>query len=78
MMSKSYKLAIIKDRPRNYKKSTKYWRIVRRILNQDVNKEVIRQPKEVLNDYVYSDYRFDYEHGTLTKHKDYQNKLRRK
>lgn len=36
-MSRSYRRAIIKDRPRNYKKSTIYWRTVRRVINQKVN-----------------------------------------
>lgn len=36
-MSRSYRKAIIKERPRNYKKSTIYWRRIRRVINQKVS-----------------------------------------
>ena len=61
-MSRSYKKPIIKDRPRNFKKSAFYWRQIRRKLVQEVkqNKEVILNPKEIVNDYNYSDYKISY------------------
>lgn len=66
-MSRSKREPIIKDAPRNHRKSTEYWRRVRRVINQAVRKlfykdeeeVVIPNPKEVVNDYDYSDYRFD-------------------
>ena len=65
-MSKSYKKPIIKDRPRNFKKSTIYWRTIRRINNNKIqsfknNLEELLLPKEksIINDYDYSDYTFD-------------------
>jgi hypothetical protein len=66
-MSRSKKEPIVKDRPRNHRKSTEYWRRVRRVINQTVRKlffkdedeVVIPNPKEVVNDYDYSDYTFD-------------------
>lgn len=60
-MSRSTKLPIIKDRPRNYKKSSIYWRTIRRCQKQDLikNKD-IRNPKEIISDYNYSDYTIDY------------------
>lgn len=58
-MSRSYKLPIIKDKPRNYKKSAWYWRRVRRVLRQFLYREdYIPEPKEIVNDYDYSDYTF--------------------
>ena len=63
-MSRSKRKPIIKDRPRNYKKSTMYWRMVRRrqkietnqIKNQDEIE--ITNPKSIVNDYDYCDYIF--------------------
>lgn len=62
-MSRSYKKAIIKDRPRNYKKSSLYWRRVRRVQKQALkqNKD-IPNPKTIVNDYDYCDYKLDYEY----------------
>ena len=63
-MSRSKRQSIIKDRPRNYKKSTAYWRKIRRIQKIEVDliklKEEIEisNPKEIINDYDYSDYLF--------------------
>ena len=61
-MSRSTKQPIIKDRPRNYKKSTFYWRTIRRVIKNAIrsNEEEIPNPKEIINDYDYSDYKFDY------------------
>lgn len=66
-MSRSKRKSIIKDRPRNDKKSSLYWRVVRRVTKNKVrviSKEedgeaIIKDPKEIVNDYDYSDYRFD-------------------
>lgn len=62
-MSRSKKKNIIKDRPRNRKKSTMYWRTVRRVQNQKVKSLVldpennhIPEPKTIVNDYDYCDY----------------------
>lgn len=65
-MGKSYRKPIIKDRPRNTKKSTEYWRKVRRVTKQAVSKlesdedfDVdIPNPKTIVNDYDYSDYKY--------------------
>jgi hypothetical protein len=58
-MSRSKRKPIIKDRPRNYKKSTRYWRKIRRIWKMEVDSgKEITQAKELENDYNYSDYRF--------------------
>jgi len=62
-MSRSKRLPYIKDRPRNYKKSTSYWRTIRREWSQTIqgwrNGELIfREPKVIINDYDYSDYYF--------------------
>lgn len=56
-MSRSIKLPWIKQNFRNYKKSSMYWRTIRRVIKQLVSqdKEVIN-PKEIINDYNYSDY----------------------
>ncbi len=66
-MSRSQRKPIIKDRPRNYKKSSSYWRTVRRVIKNNVRylqekmlDENIPDPKEIVNDYDYSDYRLDY------------------
>ena len=66
-MSRSRKEPIIKERPRNHRKSTEYWRRVRRVINQTVRKlfykdeeeVVIPNPKQIVNDCDYSDYTFD-------------------
>jgi hypothetical protein len=66
-MSKSYKLAIIKDRPRNVKKSSLYWRQVRSSQNnvirscRDFEELEIPNAKTIVDDYDYCDYKFDYE-----------------
>ena len=62
-MSDSRRKAIIKDRPRNAKKSTLYWRKIRRVIKQLVGiEEDLPNPKEIVNDYDYCDYTIDYEH----------------
>jgi len=65
-MSRSRKKPVIKDSPRNEKKGAKYWRAVRRVTNEKVkylngslDDEVLPIPREIVNDYDYSDYRWD-------------------
>ena len=60
-MSRSYKKhAFLKDRPRNYKISSFYWKIVRHVTNQKVKngEEFLPLPQEIFNDYNYCDYRW--------------------
>jgi len=66
-MSRSRKKPIIKQARRNYKKSSPYWRTVRRVINERIKylseqleEKNIPNPKQIINDYDYSDYRFDY------------------
>lgn len=84
-MSRSTRKPIIKDRPRNHKKSSLYWRSVRSTIKQSIreisqleDKEdfEIPNPKEIVNDYNYCDYVFDYEHYDLDE--EYKQKLSRK
>lgn len=65
-MSKSYRKPIIKDKPRNVKASTLYWRHVRSAIKQvirnnrieDMNSYDLKNiPKETINDYNYCDYK---------------------
>jgi hypothetical protein len=65
-MSRSRKKPVIKDCPRNYKKSSNYWRTIRRVTKdkvrfsqENLDDELVPDPKEIINDYDYSDYRFD-------------------
>lgn len=66
-MSRSRRVPIIKDRPRNHKKSSFYWRKVRRVINEKV-KDILKNPEEteipdpksIVNDYDYCDYTIDY------------------
>lgn len=54
-MSRSYKKPVIRDRGCK----SIYWRRVRSRNNQEVRTEKeISNPKELVNDYDYSDYRF--------------------
>lgn len=81
-MSRSRRKAIIKDCPRNFKKSSNYWRTVRRVLKEKVkllqetdDEQKIPKPQEIVNDYDYSDYRFDLR---FDKSNDYREKAERK
>jgi len=87
-MSRSRKLPILKDRPRNIKKSSEYWRTVRRVLKDKVrfyqetlDDETLPLPEEIINDYDYCDYiwdsRFVTENSTETQ-KDWAKRLGRK
>ena len=66
-MSRSTRKAIIKDRPRNGKKSSLYWRSVRSTQNNAIkscrNFEELEIPNEktIINDYNYCDYIIDHE-----------------
>jgi len=69
-MSKSRRQPIVNDRPRNEKKGVKYHRAVRRVVNkkvkylsEDLDDEILPIPKEIVNDYDYSDYQHDYRFG---------------
>lgn len=79
-MGKSKKLGIIKDRPRNHKKSTYYWRRVRRNWRTGIasNKEELDSPKVIVNDYDYSDYKIDYEYDNSKSDNEELGKYRRK
>lgn len=85
-MSRSYKKAIIKQCHRNYKKSTKYWRAIRRCQKQAVNNSKdVPNPKSIVNDYDYSDYTINYEYESgyffkryNIKEENYATKARRK
>lgn len=61
-MSRSRKKPIVKDKT----DGSKYHRTIRRVTNQKVkyledelDDEGLRDPKEIINDYNYSDYRHD-------------------
>ena len=58
-MSKSRKKPIRKDK--GFEKSI-YWRKIRRIIKRAIKlgKEVLPHPKEIINDYNYCDWIFDY------------------
>lgn len=56
-MSRSRRKPIIKDKPRNYKAST-YYRRVRRKVKMAIknNDEIMPLQKEIVNDYDYCDW----------------------
>jgi hypothetical protein len=65
-MSRSRRKPVINDAPRNHKKSSLYWRTVRRVtnekvkyLNETLDDETLPDPKEIINDYDYSDFQYD-------------------
>ena len=87
-MSRSRKVPILKDKPRNIKKSSLYWRTIRRVINgrvryhnEDLDNEQLPQPEEIVNDYDYCDYiqdsRFVSEDDTETR-KEWNKRLSRK
>jgi hypothetical protein len=90
-MSRSRRKPIVKDRPRNDKKSSLYWRIVRRVINgkvrqlskTDVDETSLPEPKEIVNDYDYCDYKIDYrdpswDNAKTERVKEYIEKQKRK
>ena len=69
-MSRSIKKPILKDKPRNYKRTSEYWRQIRRNTEnklrtymvdissedlQDIDEPFLPQPREIVNDYDYCD-----------------------
>jgi hypothetical protein len=90
-MSRSRRKPIVKDRPRNDKKSSLYWRIVRRVINgkvrqlskMDEDETSLPEPKEIVNDYDYCDYKIDYrdpswDNAKTERAKEYIEKQKRK
>lgn len=83
-MSRSVRKAIVKDRPRNSKKSSDYWRSIRSVINNKVrvmkyDPEIeLPEPQTIVNDYDYSDYKYDVEYHTGEKYEEDKRKLRRK
>lgn len=85
-MSRSRRQPVIKDRPRNEKKSTSYWRTVRRVIKNSVrllkyepeSEETIPKPKEIVNDYDYCDYVIDYRLDDPKDKNSYRSKVERK
>lgn len=80
-MSRSKRKAIIKDRPRNFKKSAIYWRRIRRKLHTILHTKKIDDdlelpdPKTIVNDYDHTDYILDFEHD---KNDERRERYRRK
>jgi hypothetical protein len=65
-MSRSRKLPIHKDSSRSIKKTSEYWRTVRRIIkskvrfySETIDDEILPIPKEIINDYDYCDWIYD-------------------
>lgn len=65
-MSRSRRKPVAKQYRRNEKKGARYWRTVRRVtnekvkyLNDNLDDNILPVPKEIINDYDYSDYTFD-------------------
>ena len=65
-MSRSRKLPIHKDSSRSTKKSSEYWRTIRRVIksrvryyNETIDDETLPLPEEIINDYDYCDYIWD-------------------
>lgn len=95
-MSRSFRKAVITDKPRNGKRSAEYWRPIRSKINQEVrngNYEDLPNPKTIIDDYTYSDYKFKVEYDSPADYyrlekwekkpkeeilKEYRNKIRRK
>ena len=57
-MSRSYKQPILKDSPRNFKKSAIYWRTIRRVINytiknfrNNIDEMILPKEKTIVNDY---------------------------
>jgi hypothetical protein len=65
-MSRSRRKPVEKDKPRNEKSGAKYHRTIRRVTNEKVRyledaleDEELPDPKEIINDYNYSDWKQD-------------------
>jgi hypothetical protein len=63
-MSRSKRIPLIKDKSRNYKRTSFYWRRIRRTtktkLKTDTNYDdlILPLPREIVNDYDYCGYIF--------------------
>jgi len=64
-MSRSRKKPIIKDKPRNYKRTSLYWRTIRRAWNNEIKSSKFwdedfsfTNPKSIYDQYSYCDYIF--------------------
>lgn len=62
-MSRSYKQPILKDSPRNFKKSAIYWRTIRRVINYTIknfknnwDEMILPKEKTIVNDYDHEDW----------------------
>ena len=62
-MSRSYKQPILKDSPRNFKKSAIYWRTIRRVINytiknfrNNIDEMILPKEKTIVNDYDHEDW----------------------
>jgi len=62
-MSRSIKQPVKKDRPRNFKKSTIYWRRIRRVINYTIrtfknnwDEMILPKEKSIVNDYDHEDW----------------------
>ena len=110
-MSNSYRKAFVRDKPRNAKRSSLYWRGIRRSVKnlvstfknrwidpyrtikldelpgnfQDIEflEDTIPDPRAIINDYDYEDYKLDYEysrglHNPFSSDGNYRARYRRK
>mgnify|MGYP000928746771 FL=1 len=62
-MSRSIKQPVKKDKPRNFKKSTIYWRTIRRVINHTIrnfknnfDEMILPKEKTIVNDYDHQDW----------------------
>ena len=73
-MSRSRRIPYIKDKPRNHKRTSLYWRRIRRVSKNLINAKVLDEtlvipnPKSIVNDYDYCDYKY------LSSDRKYSNK----
>ena len=65
-MSRSYRKPYIKDKPRNYKRTSLYWRTIRRVWNNEMKCSKFwdedfsfTNRKSIYNQYDYCDYKFE-------------------
>ena len=76
-MSRSRKLPIYKDGPRSTKKSSHYWRTVRRVIKnkvrlyqETIDDEQLPLLEEIINDYDYCDWISDSRFTTVNSTED--------
>lgn len=86
-MSRSKRKAIVKDKGLKclYHKTCRrvIKQSIKRFLKEDPDIIAIPNPKEIMNDYDYSDYTIDYEYSSWnntsnSSHNDWVEKIRRK